>query len=159
MGVKKVDELIAFQLAHEFKLEAYRITGESPEASRDLKFKGQLFEAASGVESCIAEGFRRWLAPEFAQFLRYALASLEESEVRLRDGVDRGYFTGEGIAPAGQLAKRCRVASLRLHHSLQRFRRGPNRRKSGRRTEAAQPHPRDPSDLSPPSNPQDPLAL
>ena len=129
MGVKTVEELIAFQLAREFKLETYRITRESPEACRDLKFKSQLFEAASGVESCIAEGFGRWLASEFAQFLRYAVASLAESEVRLRDGVDRGHFTADTVAPAHLLAKRCRTATLRLFKSLEPYRRGSKNRK------------------------------
>ena len=115
VGVKRVEELIVFQLAHEFKIEAYRLTRASVEAHRDLKFWSQLFEAAGGVEACIAEGFRRWNASEFAQFLRYALASLDEGELRLKDGVDRGHFTADAMGPACHLAKRCRVAALRLH--------------------------------------------
>ena len=61
------------------------------------------------------------LPGEFAQFLRYALASLDESELRLQDGVDRGYLLMDAIVPACQLAKRCRIATLRLQKTQVSF--------------------------------------
>jgi four helix bundle protein len=118
MGAKTLDELVAYQLARTFKLEVYRLVRESQGASADQRFRDQLFDAASGVESCVAEGFRRYGAAEFAQFLRYALASLTEAELRLRDGVDRGYFDAGAIEPARRHARRCYGAAVNLHKAL-----------------------------------------
>jgi four helix bundle protein len=125
MGVRRVDELFAFQLAHEFKLEVYRIAHATPSVIKDFRFRDQLFDSASGVESCIAEGFRRRSAAEFARFLRYALSSLEEAVTWLQDGVDRGHFQQPTIAPAGALAKRCRAASEALYRTQQGFKKPP----------------------------------
>jgi len=91
VGVKRLDDLIAFQRANEFKAEVYRLVDASA-AARDERFRLQLFDAASSVAANIAEGWSRFSAPEFCQFLRYARASLEESRVWLRDGVARRYF-------------------------------------------------------------------
>ena len=59
MGVKRVEELIAFQLAVEFKLEVYRVVRESEQALQSHRYREQLFDAGSGVEASIDEGFRR----------------------------------------------------------------------------------------------------
>lgn len=79
MGVERVEELVAYQFASEFKLEVYRLIDQSVGARRDFKFKAQLQDAASGMEATIVEGFGRRHAAEFAVFLRYALASLAEA--------------------------------------------------------------------------------
>ena len=121
MGVKRVEDLIAFQLARAFKLEVYRIVDASPRASADFKYKSQLLEAAAGVEGTISEGFYRYRAAEFAQFLSYALASLGEAQTRLEDGIHRRHFADSECAEAFVLAKRCRVATIRLRQSLRRF--------------------------------------
>jgi four helix bundle protein len=119
MGVKRLEDLVAYRLAREFKCEVYRLANGSARAMADGRFRDQLFSSASSVEACMGEGFHRFRAAEFAQFVRYALASLKEAELRLTDGVDRGHFPGGSTAAALNLAKRCRVASLRLHASLQ----------------------------------------
>jgi four helix bundle protein len=68
----------------------------------------------------IGEGFYRFGAREIVRFLSIALASLGEATLWLRDGVDCGHFDAESCTEAFALAKRCRVATLRLQHSLKR---------------------------------------
>ena len=121
MGVKRLEDLVVFQLSSEFKREVYRIVQSSPTATADRRYKDQLFEAASGVEASIDEGWHRYVASEFAQFLRYARASLAEAKRRLRDGVDRGHFSDAQCRNACVLADRCNAAIMNLHKSLRPF--------------------------------------
>ena len=122
MGVSRLEDLIAWQLANTFKLEVYRLLGDSPRASSDARFRDQLRESAASVGMNIGEGFYRFGAREFRRYLTIALASLGEAVLWLQDGVDRGHFDKDTCETAFALAKRCRVASLRLRHSL-----GPQR--------------------------------
>ena len=90
MGVKRLEDLVAFNLATEFKLEVYKLITEHPRAERDFKYCGELREALSSGESNLAEGWRRYRKRDMANFVRIALASVEEAKVRLRDGIRRG---------------------------------------------------------------------
>ena len=121
VGVKRVEDLIAWQLANALKLEVYRLIRQSRGASADLKFRDQVRDSASSVEMNIGEGFYRYGASEMARFLSIALSSLGETSLWLRDGIDREYFDKASCAEGLALAKRCRVATLRLHQSLQPF--------------------------------------
>ncbi len=125
MSAKCVEDLIAFQLAVDFKLEVYRVLEASSKARSDFRYKGQLCDAASGIEADLDEGFNRNVPGEFAQFIRYALGSLAEARRRLRDGIHRRYFTEEDCREAFGLAKRCSDATRKLHSSLTPFRREP----------------------------------
>jgi four helix bundle protein len=107
VGARRVEDLVAFQWAAELKQEVYRLFGESAAAAADFRYRDQVFAAVSSVESDIAEGFARWRPREFAQFLRYALASLAETRVRLRDGVHRGHFTEAALVRALFCARQC----------------------------------------------------
>jgi four helix bundle protein len=82
-----------------------------------LEFKDQLRDAASGVPANIAEGFGRNNPAEFAQFIRYALASLREAETRLKDGIARGYWKEADCRMTLRWAERCRAAGWGLHRS------------------------------------------
>lgn len=128
MGAKRLEDLVAFQFAVEFKLEVYRIVGNSSAAGHDFKYKDQLFDAASGVERAIAEGFGRYRPLEFAQFLRYALASLGEAQRTLKDGIDRRHFSVENCAAAFTWARRCKAATQGLHASQLRLAGKPSSR-------------------------------
>jgi four helix bundle protein len=121
VGVKRVEDLIAWQLANALKLEVYRLIRQSQGASADLRFRDQLRESASSVGMNIGEGFYRYGAAEVARFLSIALASLGETKLWMRDGIDREYFDATACKAAFVLAKRCRVASLRLRESLAPF--------------------------------------
>ena len=121
MGVKRVEELFAWQLAVEFKNEVYNLIARSDEARRNIRFRDQLCDAALGTESNIVEGFLRNTPRSFALFLRYARSSHGEAETRLKDGIKRGYFKQEDCEKALRLAKRCGQAILKLLKSLEPF--------------------------------------
>jgi four helix bundle protein len=118
VGVRNLEELAAYQLARELKLAAYQVVASSSAAARDFSFRDQLFKAVSGTEMCIAEGFTRRSRGEFAQFLRYALASLKEAELWLLDGADRGHYQRNQIETALVLVRQCRNVTEALWRTL-----------------------------------------
>lgn len=118
MGVHRIEDLIAWQLAQSFKLEVYRLLRAYPAAGADFQFRDQLRGSASSVGANIAEGFRRFERREFSRFLTIALASLNEAMLWLPDGVDRGHFPQGACDDALQFGRRCYVATLRLKQSL-----------------------------------------
>ena len=134
MGVSRIEDLVAYHFAGEFKLEVYGLINTSPEARRDFKFKAQLQDAASGIEATISEGFARINAGDFAVFLRYALASLAEAKTYVKDGVDRGYFREADCRLAFVWAERSRRAILNLHATQRRFIAEDKARKRRKRT-------------------------
>jgi carbamoyl-phosphate synthase large subunit len=119
VGVARLEDLIAWQLANAFKREIYRLLKDSRSASADLPFRDQLRDAAASIGMNIGEGFDRFGAREFRRYLTIALASLGEASLWLRDGIDREHFDKAACEPAFTLAKRCRVAVLRLRQSLE----------------------------------------
>ena len=92
MGVKRLEDLDAFQLAVEFKLNVYELFEGSARANQDFKYKGQLSDAAAGAEMNIAEGWGRLNTAEMRVFFRYARGSIYEAKRHVLDGVSRGYF-------------------------------------------------------------------
>jgi four helix bundle protein len=121
MGVKQLEDLVAYQLSVEFKKQIYALVRAHPEANRDLRYRSQLFEAVASMEANIAQGWRRFAAGEVAQFFRFALASLEEAKVRLIDGAHRGYFSEEQCAPILTIGRRCGAATMAFWRSQQPF--------------------------------------
>jgi four helix bundle protein len=91
-AARKIDDLVAWQLAQAFKVEVYRLVNNSPGARADVRFTGQIRDAAASVGMNVAEGFYRFGAAEFRRFLSIALASLGEAVLWIRDGIDRGHF-------------------------------------------------------------------
>ena len=90
-------------------------------------------DAAGCVESDLDEGFARNRSGEFAQFIRYALASLAEARRRLNDGVDRKYFSTAEIQSAQALGQRSQDAARNLHLSLEPFLKRPLQKPRRRR--------------------------
>ena len=121
MGVKRLEDLVAFKEAVAFKLEVYAIVRSYPAADRDWRYREQLFDAASSVEANMAEGWRRFGATDMIRFLRYAAGSLDEARVRLLDGVARGYFNRDSCDAALLHAARCGAATTNLIKSLHRI--------------------------------------
>ena len=121
VGVKRAEDLIALQLAREFKRLVYRLVASSPDAKSDFRFRSQLFDAVASTEANIVEGFHRRTAAQFDQFLSYARGSHAEAMTRLQDGIDRGYFRAKDCEAALMLGKRCGMAILRLSQSLEPF--------------------------------------
>jgi four helix bundle protein len=120
MAIRHVQDLVAFQFAGEFKEAVYELIEASPRAQRSFKFREQLEDSASGIERAIGEGFGRRRPAEFAQFLRYALASLAEAAVCVRDGISRRYFVEVDCTKAFTWERRCRVALDNLLASQER---------------------------------------
>ena len=118
MGVSRLEDLIAWQLAHAFKLEVYRLLRESPGATTDGRFREQLRDSAASACMNIGEEFYRYGAREFRRYLTIALASLGEATLWLHDGIDRDHFQKEDCERAFAFAQRCRIAMLRLRQSL-----------------------------------------
>jgi four helix bundle protein len=110
-------DLVIWQLACEFEKGVIDLVHRTP-AARDFRFASQITDAASSVPSNITEGFHRFKAAEFAQFLRYARGSLGEVEKRLHTGVLKGYFTDSDIAPLLRLARRLGKGLTNFHDYL-----------------------------------------
>ena len=119
MWAKRIEDLAAFQLGNEFKLEVYRLIDGSPTAQRDFKFRDQIRHAAAGIERNLNEGFPRRLETEFATFIRYGLASLAEAKGHVRDGIDRRYFSETDCRDALALARRCEDVCSALYRRIQ----------------------------------------
>ena len=123
----RIEDLVVWKLACEFEAGVIALLRASPTASRDFRFSSQLGDAASSVAANVAEGFYRYNAGEFAQFLRYARASLAESEKRLETGVRLGYWRQTDLTTWLAIANRLGPAMRGLHNSLIE-----RRRKSGK---------------------------
>src|SRR6185369_17062772 len=98
-GVKRYEDLEAWQIADELKREVYALT-ETGSASRDFKFRDQIRASAASSTKNISEGFGRFRPAENAHFVEFSVASAMETKDSLKDGVDRGHFTPEGVARA-----------------------------------------------------------
>ena len=119
--MKKLDDVEAYQLAVDFKRRIYKLVEDHPRARRDLQYVDQLFDAAGGVDSKIAEGWARFAAREIRQFLRYALGSLEEAKRWVADGIDRGHFTLAECEELLTIGNRCAAATMAWWRSLEPF--------------------------------------
>ena len=90
-GVRKFDDLRAWQVCNAYKQAVYYACAEGP-LSRDWPRRRQLEESVAGPPAHIAEGFGRFNPTEFARFCVIARSSLMESQSHLRDAVDKKYM-------------------------------------------------------------------
>ena len=90
----------------------------SPRAVRDAKFYGQLSDAATSVSSNVAEGFYRFNAMEFANFIRYSRSSLAEAERRLHAGGRKRYWPQSAADPHLAIAAQLGPALQGFHGYL-----------------------------------------
>jgi four helix bundle protein len=116
---KEFTELVAWQLSDELRRLVLSIVAQ-PHVVRDFKYCDQSKDAARSASSNIAEGFGRFRHKEFAQFLRIAMGSLQESKDLLIDGRERGYLTDAQLAQGTRLASRAKSACASLHDYLLR---------------------------------------
>jgi four helix bundle protein len=121
VGVRSFRELIAWQLADEFKREIFRILAASARATQDWRFHDQLRSASWSIGQNIIEGFLRHSAGDFSRFLGFSLGSLGEAEGWLANGVELGYFGDADCEAARRLGRRAAVAITRLKQSQRRL--------------------------------------
>jgi four helix bundle protein len=131
MVVDKFEDLDAWQVADELRIEVYALTATGP-ASQDFKFCSQIRDAASSVTRNISEGFGRFYPGDFAHFMDFSIGSVMEIQDALRDGVARNHFTAAQVHKAQSLAVRSLQVSKGLKRYLQSARRHP--RWNSRRT-------------------------
>jgi four helix bundle protein len=136
MALYKLDELVAYQLSLELKQRVFELIYNSP-AAKDVKFAGQVSDAASSLPSDIAEGFYRFNPAEFAHFVKYARSSLQEVRTRLPDGVAKRYYAQTEITDMLLLVDRLSKVLGGLYFSLRK-------QADARRHKAAEPKPRPP---------------
>jgi len=117
MGAKNYRELDAWRLADEIRRKVVAITA-TPPASRDFKYCAQVRDAAASTSANIAEGFARKAPRDFARFLSIAKGSLLETQDRIRDGVERRYFTDNQAVGLMVLTARCDRVITRLRAYL-----------------------------------------
>jgi four helix bundle protein len=116
MGAKTFREVIAWQLAREFR-KSVRPFWERAEERRDFDLCNQLREAARSATSNIAEGFPCSHA-EYARFLQISTRSLEEIEDRLIEMVDDELITEQEAQPSLHLKMRTSRAIAKLRAYL-----------------------------------------
>jgi four helix bundle protein len=116
MVVDKFEDLDAWQVADELRIEVYALTATGP-ASQDFKFCNQIRDAASSATRNISEGFGRFHPGDFAHFMDFSIASVMEIQDCLRDGVLRQYFTDDKVRKAQALT----VRSLQVFKGLKRY--------------------------------------
>lgn len=135
---KSFRELSCWQLGSEISSNVQKFLKIGP-AARDLKFRDQLSDSARGPCRNIAEGFGRFNPTEIMQFLDFAIASLDETESHLREGVQPRYFVAEQVAPTIVLIARCRKAIGSWHSYLRRVKDDPKFNQSRRQRKRREP--------------------
>jgi four helix bundle protein len=113
MGVRKFEDLIAWQLSHEVQEEVFAFSAVKP-ACLDRNFRDQIQDSARSAPRNIAEGFARYYPKEFSRFLRIAAGSLQETRNHLLDAHDRGYLTSPELERLTRLTLRAFKATTRL---------------------------------------------
>ena len=111
-GAKHSQELIAWQLADQLRVEVFEFTSR-PGFVRDLKLHSQTEDAVNSVCRNISEGFGGSHA-DFARFLRISRRSLNEVQDAFRAAELKSYVSPEDLAASRQLMRR-------LYPALSRF--------------------------------------
>jgi four helix bundle protein len=117
MIARRFEDLVVWQLSVALRRLVYRFTRAGP-AAKDFLFRDQIRDSAASAPRNISEGFKRFDPPEFANFLKIALASLTETQNHLLHGREEKYLTDDEFTEAWRLNCRALRAGNRLHASL-----------------------------------------
>jgi four helix bundle protein len=157
-GVRRFNDLRAWQACVHYKRAVYRLCEQEPIAS-DTKRRGQLEDSVWGPPGHVAEGFGRFSPLDFARFVVMARASLMESQNHLLDFDDRGYITEQQRLELNELAETALsettglIAYLQSPEALRNARRAREQRIAARderrTTEPGTPEPRNPGTRNP----------
>jgi four helix bundle protein len=118
MGIRRYQDLVAWQLSNELKQGVYALV-ESSGAKHEHRFRDQIQESAASACSNLAEGFGCYRHPEFGRYARIARSSLIETHNHLGDGVDRQLWSPHEAAALQELANRATGATTRLIRYLE----------------------------------------
>jgi four helix bundle protein len=116
MAVRDFRDLVAWQLAETLKCEVLSFTESGP-ASRDFRSCDDIRASSASAPANIAEGFGRFKPRQFAQFLGFAKASLQETQNHLIDARDRRYIERALLSRLWNLAKAAERATTNLLRS------------------------------------------
>jgi len=118
MTAKDFTELIAWQRADELERFALEMI-KRPILARDQTFCEQTSDAAASAPRNIAEGHGRFAPVQFANFLRIAIASEQETRNQIIKAWQRGGITENEKQDGLLLSKRALTAAVRLRAYLQ----------------------------------------
>jgi four helix bundle protein len=113
VGVRRYQDLVAWQLANELKIRVYELIDTSPTAMRDARFVAQIKDSASSGPTNIAEGFGAYDHPQAARYALIARSSLMETHNHLNDGVDRKHWSRSQAEDLQALATRAIAATTK----------------------------------------------
>jgi len=119
MPVRDFQDLVCWRLSYQLKCEVVEFTATGP-ASRDFKYRDQIRDSSRSAPRNIAEGFGRFRPREFARFLEFARASLDETLDHLIDGRDSGYLSQILFSRLSNLQRAAQKATTNLMLSKQR---------------------------------------
>ena len=102
-GIKRFEEIMAWQKARDLVRETYRVCGIAP-FSRDFGLKDQICRAAVSAMTNVAEGFGRKSSKDFAHFLDVARGSALEVQSLLYVARDLNYLQATEFEKLYQLA-------------------------------------------------------
>ncbi len=97
MGIRRFEDIEAWQLARELTRKVYALT-KKPAFSRDFGLRDQIRKAAGSSMHNIAEGFDAESNSEFVRFLRYAKRSCSEVQSELYVAYDEAYITAWSVS-------------------------------------------------------------
>ena len=118
MTAKDFTELIAWQRADELERFALDMITR-PVLATDQTFCKQTSDAAASAPRNIAEGHGRFAPAQFANFLRIAIASEQETRNQIIKAWQRGAITDSEKFDGLLLSKRALAAAIRLRAYLQ----------------------------------------
>lgn len=118
MVAKDFTDLIAWQGADALERFAMEMI-KRPAVCRDADFCRQTSDAASSAPRNIAEGHGRFAPIQFANFLRIAIASEQETRNQIIKGWQRGALTDAEKREGLILSKRALAAAIHLRSYLQ----------------------------------------
>ena len=119
MGVRRFEDLIAWQLADELHRQVLEFTDTFP-ARSDWDFCNQIRTATRSAKTNTSEGFGRYYRREFIRFLRIAAASLQETKNHLHEAKQRKFIDDEKHTGMVRLTLRALKANIRLQQAVRR---------------------------------------
>jgi four helix bundle protein len=133
MGVRRFEDLLAWQHCMGLAHEVFRITSEGEEFG-DEDLRKQLRRAASAAPSLIAEGFLRFTTAELIRYLRMARGELGEIQSHLLLARGAAYLSAEEFTRISPLADRAMATTTGLLKAKLRQQEAESRSRRRKRT-------------------------